>query len=136
MNVWVALAHEIHPHHKAAIRWSIRLGTSSPIYFCRVTQLGLLRILTNRSAMGPDVLTQSEGWRAYDRFLQNPTIDMLEEPPNLNVLFRRYTTRDEVSTQQWADGYLAAFAEGYGLRLVTFDKALAKLGRSVLLLEA
>ena len=112
------------------------MGTQSPIYFCRVTQTGLLRMLTNRGAMGSEVLTQAQAWTVFDEFLRNPNIEFLEEPSEINILFRRHTSRHEVSTQQWADGYLQAFAEGHGLRLVTFDKTFAGRVKGSVLLQA
>jgi toxin-antitoxin system PIN domain toxin len=125
VNVWFALAHEIHPHHEAAMAWGESLDSDTAAYFSRFTQLGVLRLLTNQSAMGEDVLTQAEAWKAFDALLANPGNQMMEEPRGIDSLFRRHTSRDEISTKQWADGYLAAFADAAGLTLVTFDRALA-----------
>ena len=134
MNVWLALVHEIHPHHKAATEWSKSLDNDAVAYFCRFTQLGLLRLLTNESAMRADVLTQAEAWGAYDALLANPGNQMMEEPRGIDSLFRQHTHRNESSTKQWADGYLAAFAEAAGLTLVTFDRALAGKVKGAVLL--
>jgi toxin-antitoxin system PIN domain toxin len=125
VNVWFALAHEIHPHHREVMEWGESLDSSTAVYFCRFTQLGLLRLLTNPSAMGEDVLTQSQAWAAFDALLSNPGNRMMEEPRGIDPLFRQCTNRDEASSKQWADGYLAAFAEAAGIRLVTLDRALA-----------
>ena len=114
--------------------WGESLDSDGVVYFCRFTQLGLLRLLTNQSAMGKDVLSQSQAWEAFDAFLANPGNRMMEEPSGIDPLFRRYTDRDKASTKQWADGYLAAFAMVAGIRLVTFDRALAgKVEGAVLL---
>jgi uncharacterized protein len=134
VNVWLALEHEIHPQHAAARKWGDSLPEDAVVYFCRLTQLGFLRLLTNRSAMGTDTLTQSQAWRAFDALLLNPANRMMEEPHGLDRLFRQFTDRNESSTKQWADGYLAAFAVAAGIWLVTFDQALAKkVSNSVLL---
>jgi len=134
VNVWFALSHEIHPHHHAVAAWGESLGSNEAVYFCRFTQLGLLRLLTNPSAMGKDVLTQSQAWKAFDAILESPGNQMIEEPPRIDPLFRQNTNRDEVSTKQWADGYLSAFATAASLTLVTFDRALAgKLSDALLL---
>jgi len=135
VNVWFALAHEIHPHHGAVSEWGDSLGSDTVAYFCRFTQLGLLRLLTNRSAMGEDVLTQAEAWVAFDGLLSNPGNRTMEEPRGIDPLFRQYTDRDEASTKQWADGYLAAFAEAAGIRLVTLDRALAGRVKGAVLLQ-
>ncbi len=76
--------------------------------------------------MGPEAMTQAASWNVFDTFLSNPTITLVEEPVGLDLLFRRSTTRDEISPKHWADGYLAAFAEAGSYSLVSFDKALAK----------
>jgi toxin-antitoxin system PIN domain toxin len=125
VNVWFALVHEIHPHHEAAMAWGESLDSDTAVFFCRFTQLGLLRLLTNRSAMGEDVLTQAEAWEAYDALLASPGNQMMEEPRGIDSLFRQHTHRNEASTKQWADGYLAAFSMAAGIQLVTFDRALA-----------
>lgn len=134
VNVWLALAHEIHPHHKAVKAWSERLDGESIVCFCRFTQLGLLRLLTNQSAMGGDVLTQLQAWKAFDALLADPGNQMVDEPAGIDRLFRKETSSNAASTRQWADGYIAAFAMAAGMRLVTLDKALAgKVKGSVLL---
>ena len=134
VNVWFALTHEIHPHHKAANTWGESLDTDTVTCFCRFTQLGLLRLLTNRSAMGNDVLTQSQAWDAFDALLANSANQLVEEPRGIDVLFRQHTNRDEASTKQWADAYLTAFAEAAGMQLVTFDRALAARVKGAILL--
>ena len=134
VNVWVALAHQIHPHHKQAGTWSNSLTSDDVVYFCRFTQLGLLRLLTNESAMGGDVLTQLQAWKAFDALVANPSNRMMDEPPGLDPLFRRLTSSRQAATKQWADGYLAAFAEAARLTLVTFDKALAGKVKGAVLL--
>jgi predicted nucleic acid-binding protein len=54
VNVWLAFAVDGHPHHKAALKaW----GELKRPTFCRITQLGLLRLLCNRQVMGNDVAT-------------------------------------------------------------------------------
>ena len=119
MNVWLALAHEIHPHHNVVTAWGESLESDTVLAFCRFTQLGLLRLLTNQSAMGADVLTQAKAWAVYDAFLKTTRVRLIEEPRGIDALFRQQTNRNEASTKQWADGYLAAFALAAGIRLVT-----------------
>jgi uncharacterized protein len=134
VNVWLALAHEIHPHHQTARAWGESLQSDAALSFCRFTQLGLLRLLTNESAMGPDVLTQAKAWAVYDAFSTTARARFLDEPDGLDPIFRKQTNRNEVSTKQWADGYLAAFSLAASLALVTFDRSLAgKVKDSVLL---
>jgi uncharacterized protein len=135
VNVWLALAHEIHPHHGLALEWGESLEDDAVLAFCRFTQLGLLRLLTNQSAMGADVLTQAKAWAVYDAFLKTAGARLLEEPRGIDRLFRQNTSRNEASTKQWADGYLAAFSMAAGIRLVTFDQALAAKVKEAVLLD-
>lgn len=51
VNVWIALAAAGHVHHSIALAWFEEPQTSQ-ILFCRITQMGLLRLLTNRKVMG------------------------------------------------------------------------------------
>jgi len=134
VNVWFALTHSIHPQHSIARAWADGLDEDTVVYICRFTQLGLLRLLTNQSAMGSDLLTQSQAWTAFDEILDHPGNRMIEEPKGIDPLFRRLTDRKESSTKQWADGYLAAFAAAAAIQLVTFDRALAGKAKGAVLL--
>ena len=134
VNVWLALAHEIHPHHLVAMAWDENLSDDTVLTFCRFTQLGLLRLLTNESAMGRDALTQTNAWSVYDGFLQTKRARFIDEPRGIDPLFRQHTKRDEVSTKQWDDGYISAFAMAAGMALVTFDRALAGKAKGAVLL--
>jgi predicted nucleic acid-binding protein len=102
------------------------VSVSEDFIFCRFTQLGVLRMLTTKSAMGADVLTLAKAWSTLDRLTQYWGGVLLPEPAGLETRFRTLTNRLEVSPKYWADAYLAAFAGGHGLTLVTFDKVLAR----------
>src|SRR5262245_26145766 len=111
INVWVALIYEGHVHHVAARDWYGSIGMPARLFFCRFTQLGLLRILTSEAVMGrDDVMTQSGAWRAYDLCLQDERVAMLDEPAGLDVPFRALTRAARAAPKDWADSYLAAFA--------------------------
>ena len=62
INVWLALAVEGHPHHKAALKVWPHLTRPS---FCRLTQFGFLRLLCNPHVMGAAVLEPEGAWAAY-----------------------------------------------------------------------
>ena len=106
------------------------------LFFSRLTQLGLLRLLSAAAVMGPDpAKSQQEAWGAYDQWLQDERIEFLEEPGGLETQFRALTRSSHASQKDWADSYLLAFASAADLRLVTFDKALRQRATSVLLLQ-
>jgi toxin-antitoxin system PIN domain toxin len=136
VNVWIALAYEGHQHHASATAWFAKLD-GEEVYFCRFTQLGLLRLLTHPSVMREDVRSQTEAWQAYDSFLQDERISFRPEADfeQIESAFRRLTSGGRSLSQQWPDAYLAAFANVAGLTLVTFDRGLRQTaaGNTVLL---
>ena len=121
INVWVALSHGRHVHHLVATDWLSELEGDTRLCFCRLTQLGMLRLLTTTAVMGADTLTQAEAWAAYDAWLKDDRVTLLDEPPGLERRFRALTARKHASTKTWGDAYLAAFTETAQLTLVTFD---------------
>jgi toxin-antitoxin system PIN domain toxin len=127
VNVWLALTHDRHAHHVLAAQWLG--GRNEPVFFCRFSQLGLLRLLTNEQVMGADVLTQRKAWRAYHRWFEDDRVGVHDEPDpaRLAPAFEELSTRSRLSTKLWADAYLAAFARTAGLTLVTFDRGLGTM---------
>jgi toxin-antitoxin system PIN domain toxin len=136
VNVWVALAYEGHQHHASATAWFARLNGGA-VYFCRFTQLGLLRLLTHPSVMQEDVRSQAEAWAAYDSFLRDERVSFQAEadPDQLESSLRKLTSGRRSFSKQWPDAYLAAFARVAGLTLVTFDRGLSRMavGNALLL---
>jgi uncharacterized protein len=136
VNVWVALSYRGHQHHPSAASWFESLEGETA-YFCRLTQLSFLRLVSHPRVMGEDVRTQNQAWQAYDLLLSDERVSFHFEPDprQLESALRRLTSNRGTSTPQWPDAYLAAFAEVAGLWLTTFDRALARLagGRSLLL---
>lgn len=136
INVWLALSYERHIHYSSARSWLERLGDNSRICFCRFTQLGLLRLLTNGAVMGDDkVLSQTEAWSIYDRWIQDDRVLYVDESSTLEARFRALTQNKRSASKDWADSYLYAFAETADLRLVTFDQALGEKSTNILLLK-
>jgi uncharacterized protein len=136
INVWIALTIERHVHHTRATKWFESIGGSGRLFFCRFTQLGLLRLLTLEAVMGQnEVLTQAEAWKTYDRWLQDERIGFLDEPPEIEAAFRSLTQSRQAAPKDWADSYLAALALAAQLTLVTFDQALSGKARQLVLLK-
>ena len=134
INVWVALTYEGHVHHRTAATWFATLKPNVDLVFCRLTQLGLLRLLTTEAVMGDEVMTQPEAWAAYDRWHQDPRVDVVDEPAEIEVRFRALTRLRQPAAKDWADSYLAAFARAGQLTLVTFDRGLRAKARSLVVL--
>src|SRR5258706_10291094 len=56
VNVWIALAAERHTLHRAARNWFSNFQDEK-LAFCRLTQLGFLRLLTNKHVMQEEVMS-------------------------------------------------------------------------------
>lgn len=137
INVWVALTYDRHVHHGIARTWFEGLAPTARLFFCRLTQLGLLRLLTAPAVMGPDrAQSQQEAWKAYDLWLADERIEFLEEPNGIETQFRFLTRSLQAAPKDWADAYLAAFAQTWRLTLVTFDQGFQNKAQDLVLLKA
>lgn len=137
INVWVALTHTAHVHHDVARDWFTELPADARFSFCRITQLGFLRLLTAEAVMGDEVLSQSEAWAIYDRWLEDRRVTLSDEPPALERRFRALTRSRHASPKAWGDAYLAAFADAAQFTLVTFDRGFrGKVGSLFLLADS
>ncbi|MGO8757181.1 MAG: TA system VapC family ribonuclease toxin [Terracidiphilus sp.] len=134
VNVWLALSTPDHRHFEVAWAWYMTLPDGCVLAFCRITQLGLLRLLTTQSVMGQGTLTQAEAWQAYDRWIEAAGAEFADEPEGLESAFRSLSGRQQASPKEWADAYLAAFSSVSGFPLVTFDQALAAKVKGAVLL--
>lgn len=131
VNVWLALASSEHVHSAAARRWWNK--EDGEIAFCRLTQLGFLRLVTTDAVMDHKPLTIAQAWRAYDRFYDDERVTLVTEPPDVEKHFRGKATGETASPKLWADAWLLAVAEAAEGKLVTFDRALQPRGAECLL---
>jgi uncharacterized protein len=132
-NVWLALVWSRHVHSERATLWFEQVGEQQ-FFFCRFTQLTVLRLLTTEQIMGKDAKTMSEAWNLWDRIWADSRIVFLPEPDDLEKEFRSRSRLSSPSHKVWADAYLLAFASVAGLKLVTFDRALEARDANVLVL--
>ncbi len=120
-NVWLALAVDAHFHHATAKAWFEGQSDES-CALCRITQLALLRHLTNSKIMGAgNVQSQQQAWQAYERLAADSRVVYLDEPPALTPVFQALTQSSSPSHKQWTDAFLAAFSQCLNLEMVTFD---------------
>lgn len=131
INVWLAIAAPEHIHSAIAKGWWEQ--ETGSIAFCRLTQLGFLRLMTTAAAMDGKPLTMTEAWRVYDRLYVDDRVTFISEPPEVDKRFREKASRRSASPKVWADAWLLAVVQAVEGILVTFDKALASQGVNCLL---
>lgn len=129
VGVWLAAAWARHVHHKVVAAWFDQQPAG--LVFCRVTQMSLLRLLSNPAALSSDVLTRSAAWGVVDRLRTDGRVGWADEPLHLEPVWRALSARDEHSHKLWTDDYLAAFAQAADLRLATLDRRMARRYPSV-----
>jgi len=123
--VWLALTFSAHPHHSAAQFWFQTVGATD-VAFCRMTQQGFLRLASNANVFKSDALDQRSCWHAYDSLLRDSKVFFEAEPQGIETGWRNFTSEESFSSKIWNDAYLAAFAIGAGMELVTFDKGFRR----------
>jgi uncharacterized protein len=120
VNIWIALAAEGHIHHVPARDWFAAPPDAS-VAFCRITQMGLLRLLTNSNVMGRSPRTVVQAWETYEKLRADRRLVFATEPDRVESGWRQCMTQAGVGPSSWTDAYLAAFAETHKYSLVTFD---------------
>ena len=132
-NVWLALLWGRHIHSERARDW-LEKSSEEKFFFCRFTQLTVLRLLTSAAVMGSDVRKMSEALSLWDKVCADDRVAYLSEPEAIEPEFRRQSRLGTFSPKVWADAYLLAFANVTGVKLVTFDRALRSRGSEVFVL--
>jgi uncharacterized protein len=130
INVWLALAVEEHPHHAAAKQYwdSVHAKPAGKrnLWFCRVTMLGLVRLLSQPKVMGQGVLNLVDAMALYQQFRAVAGVGLLSESKQcdsvLQSLIVTRSTNQPLPARLWTDAYLAALAQSSGARLVSFDQ--------------
>jgi toxin-antitoxin system PIN domain toxin len=136
VNVWIALAAERHTLHRSARHWFGNLQDQR-LAFCRLTQLGFLRLLTNKHAMQEEVMLPGQAWEAYRVLRLDRRIGYVAEPSELPETWQAFTEGALSSPNLWTDAYLCAFAHAARLTLVTFDaKIPSREGLNCLVLRS
>jgi hypothetical protein len=101
INVWLALATPEHVHAQIARRW--RDEEEGSIAFCRLSQIGFLRLVTTAAAMDNRPLTITRAWNVYDRFFEDDRVAFVTEPRDVETLFRKKAAGRTASPKIWAD---------------------------------
>ena len=125
INFWLALTFQSHGQQRLATEWMQSVPKNS-CCFCRLTQIGFLRLATNRKVFGLDALQMQAAWGIYQQLLADPRVAYVEEPADLEVFWRSFTEREAYSPKVLNDSYLAAFAIAANFEIVTFDKGFTQ----------
>jgi len=133
INVWLATVWASHANHQLAKKWFDE--EDDDLAFCRITQMGLLRMLTNPAVVGSEVLSRRRAWELFSHLMSDPRVHFLSEPQGLDALWMAFSKRDDSSHKLWTDDYLAAFAQAANLELATLDRAFLKRYPSVQILS-
>src|SRR5580658_4344714 len=126
VNAWLALASDRHIHHELSKAWFSGLE-SGEAAFCRITQMGFLRLITNHRVMGGEAVSQRSAWIVYEELARDKRVTFAPEPAEVEAAWKHYTQGSFTGTNVWTDAYLAALASVHGMRLVTFDRGLARV---------
>ena len=136
VNVLLALLAAGHTDHASAHEW---FETREPdsVGICRVTQMGLLRLLTNPKVLPSGVYSINRAWDIANEILADKRAFFEYEPLELEATWIGMMRHKTVGPSSWTDAYLAAFAKQCNYEMVTFDRGfrrwtgltLAVLGR-------
>jgi len=124
VNVLLAFAWPNHQFYEAARRWFQERGHDG-WSTCAITQLGFIRISSN-PAFTPYAKTPLEALLLLRRWLEQPSHSFVERlPAPVEAGYEKSAARLQ-GYRQTTDAYLAWVAQSHGLRLVTFDRRLAR----------
>jgi uncharacterized protein len=92
----------------------------------RITQMGLLRLLTNSHVMGRAPRTIVQAWDTFAQLRADQRLVLATEPDRIESAWRQLMTQAGVGPRSWTDAYLAAFAEAHAYSLVTLDSGFER----------
>ena len=124
VNVWLPLIWDGHVAREAAHRWAA--STNEDLVLCRVTQLALLRHITNPTIMGNDTLTNSDAADLIQCLNSRAGVVFTQDPPGMDSYFPSLGESESPSRNRWTDAYLAAFAIAGNHQLISFDRIFTR----------
>jgi hypothetical protein len=132
VNLWLATVVEAHPHHAAAMAWwrDGVLRSGSRVAMCRLTQLGLVRLLTNEQVMGPGKRSNAQAWAMQRQLLEQRNVAWVAaEPAGMDAILDELAERVGSSASFWSDAYLVALARAADMTLASFDRGYRRFPR-------
>jgi predicted nucleic acid-binding protein len=89
---------------------------------CRFAQLGLMRLLGNRTVMGGQALSGAAAWQLIEELMEDERVEFVEEPRDLDGIFGGQLRYPVPTVKLTGDAYMAAFAMALERKMVTFDR--------------
>jgi uncharacterized protein len=131
VNIWIALTSNRHVHHQIATQW-LQGIEQDHVAFCRVSELGFLRLLTNAHVMGSDILSPVQAWRVYDEWRSDDRVIFLSERKDFTEQWRQLGNQISGGPNAWTDAYLAVFAGHNNATVITLDRAFRSIGKAAI----
>ncbi len=125
VNIVFPLLVSRHQHRDRAVEWFDSTGAGD-VVLCRLTRLGVLRLLSTAQVMGPDVLQPKAAMEALEVLEADERVVLLHEPDGLDATLKTLVAACATTPNLWTDAYLSAFASVAGLKLVSFDRGFSK----------
>lgn len=142
LNTWLALIFAGHSQHQIARHWYLHESLSAgDLLFCRQTEMGFLRLLTQSRAMqacGQSAFSNTAAIQFLSEILRNDAIGMIDETSSTRSLWLALSKTEMSSPNIWMDAWLASLAMTHNLQLVTLDQgftAYQAMGLSLHLLS-
>src|SRR6266478_5435559 len=109
LNVWLSLLVRQHQHHRIATKWYEALEASEA-GLCRFVQLGLIRLLGNRTVMGGDAVSAARAWSLIEELSEDERVEFVSEPPDIGTFLPSLLRYAVPTGKLVSNAYLAAFA--------------------------
>ncbi len=121
VNVVFALVNERHVHHRRVCQWLNSQDPGFRMGICRLVQMALIRLLSNKAAMDGDPLSLSEAWKVYAGLIQDPSIGFIPEPKGFQATWIELCSPHGASPKVLIDAYLAAISMTMDIPLASLD---------------
>jgi toxin-antitoxin system PIN domain toxin len=125
VNVLLALVAAGHTHHAVAREWFVAREADS-VGVCGVTQMGLLRLLTNPKVLPSGAHSIRRAWDVSNELLADKRVFFEYEPPELETAWTGMMNHPTTGPSSWTDAYIAAFAKRCDYEMVTFDRGFRR----------
>ena len=79
INFLLSIVTDRHKGFSVSTSWLDQQGNSS-LGLCRLTQLGLLRLLSTKAVMGEDVCSQEQAWHVWEQLQSDQRFSFWNEP--------------------------------------------------------